>query len=283
MTYPLPFYVLRLQGDTLRGERLNAGLLALPREGLPIVRFLADPQRFVALNSSYAELDLGKWQAELPEVISRFPVEARASMMGAVMRPFVVSEHPGTVLVENGQEAHELDALFDRLIAPPPRSVIRRHAERNRPSKLHGEIKAWLKAAKVYSNRVEDLRRGRVVGQYPIDPASDLYCDFALMNGALHVVETLDLRGVERLTPTMQGQAAIKGITLDEAKECVAGGRRIAVVQASDYGAARPALHHIGRYADQVWDMSSSADKQAFSRFISEALHADIPQLALPQ
>ena len=54
-----------------------------------------------------------------------------------------------------------------------------------------------------------------MVSNYLIDPQTELYADFALLNGQLHVIEVMDLRGVDRLSSAMRGEAALKGVTLE--------------------------------------------------------------------
>lgn len=135
-------------------------------------------------------------------------------------------------------------------------------------------MRDWLRGAKAFSRKVDDIARGKVVANYPIDPAADLFADFAVLNGKLNAIETLDLRGVDRLTPSLRGDAAIKGITLDEARSRI-DGRRVVVLSATDYAVARPAIQMISRYADDVWDMHDPDARQQLAAFIAGALHRD--------
>jgi hypothetical protein len=99
----------------------------------------------------------------------------------------------------------------------------------------------------------------------------------------VHVIDTLDLRGVGHLTAGHRGQAAVKGITLDEAREQLgADSRRIAVVAASDYGVARPAIRLLERYATDTYDLATARERERLAAFIGGALHPQQP-LAAPE
>ena len=106
-----------------------------------------------------------------------------------------------------------------------------------------------------------------------------MYADFALKNGELHIIETLDLRNVDHLTPTLRGDAAIKGFTLNQANESAAN--TIAIISASDYGVAKPAISMISRWAKDIYDLSTPEEQQRFAKFMSTSLHRESLALAL--
>ena len=143
---------------------------------------------------------------------------------------------------------------------------------RNGRAALTSELLAWLRSAKAFCTKVGDLQHGKLMADYPIDPDVDLYAVFAVLNGKLNAIEMLDLRGVERLTLGMRGDAALKGVTLDEARAKI-DGRRIVVLSASDYAVARPAIQLASRCADDVLDMHDAKARQQLADFIAGALH----------
>jgi hypothetical protein len=232
------------------------------------------PSRLRALHPNLARIDLEDWSKRLCEELCQIDgVENQIALLPHMVQPFRVDEVPGVAINEGTDFLSEVESLFQRLVVSLPATI--KLAPKKKQSKLHTEIRSWLRGAKLYSSRTEDLSRRRVVSNYPVDPSTDLYVDFALKNGKIHVIETLDLRGISQVTAAVRGDAAIKSITLAEAEDMKEIGKRIALVHASDHAIAQPAVRLIDRYADEVWHMDSANDRQTFARFVSDALHVD--------
>lgn len=287
-SHELQYTVLRAVPDLYRGDALTFGLIIWAPERAQVWVDDAAVRRLVALGPNYRRWNAGETQATLQREMDRLPT---TEMRQQWLRLFVSDPAPqvGRVTIEGDQqgdaqaqiERHAQD-LLTRLVRPPAATLPpppRKQAKR--PTKLANELRDWLKGAHVYSTKVEDLRRGKVVANYPIDPGADLYADFAVLNGQLNAIETLDFRGVDHLTPTLRGNAALTGITLDGARQHVKG-RRLLVMSASDYDVARPAVELAARYADKVLDMHDAAARQWLAAFIAGALHrAELPGLDL--
>jgi hypothetical protein len=203
------------------------------------------------------------------------------SVLPLLVQPFAADVEPGFTEIGEGGSAAELERLLTWLVRPRATSLRRRRSATKKANRLNIELRQWLKQAKAYSTKVEDLRRHRVVANYPVDPQTELYADFALMNGQLHVMEVMDLRGIDRLSTALRGEAALKGITLDEAR---GKANPIGVLAASDYGIAKPAINMINRYASDVFDLGSLAERTRFASFVASSLHRqelDLPAPAL--
>jgi hypothetical protein len=233
--------------------------------------------------------DFARWSAEdeaaaLMQALARYEDEgARDAYLNVILGSHTMSGEPDQ-LSTTGDELptpqwldHRVEELLQRYVRPP-RSDLPRRKRAKPASRLQRELRDWLKASGVFSKRVEDLGKGRVVEGFPISVAQELYTDFALKNGALHVIETLDLRGIPRLTPLIRGEAAVKAITLDEARDAV-DGERMAVIRASDYAIAKPAVSLIERYASDVFIMDSPSDRQRLAEFFHTTLKKDLQQI----
>lgn len=274
MSTTTPFLILRAVTSAPRSESLNIGLVAWTELGKPLVMLDRSPSRLRALHPNLARIDLDGWSKRLCEELGRIDgIDNQITLLPHMVQPFRVDEVPGVIISDDMDLQAEIESLFGRLVAPLPATI--KLPPKRKQSKLHIEIRSWLRSAKLYSSRAEDLSRRRVVSNYPVDPSTDLYVDFALKNGKIHVVETLDLRGINHVTSAVRGDAAIKSITLAQAEDMREIGKRIALVHASDHAIAQPAVRLIDRYADVVWHMDSSADRQQFARFVSDALHVD--------
>jgi hypothetical protein len=278
-----PFVVLRATDDG-RGESMNAGVILFSPTG-PLVGMAPSSLRIRALHPDFAALPLKAWGARLEAALRKLAAEGadvatQLAVLPLYCQPLTPSGEPGTTLVTQDNASEVLASLLEWQVAARKVNVRPVRAAK-RPSKLTTQMRAWFRTAKVFSSKATDLSKGRIIANFPVAASEDLYADFAVKNGALHVIETLDLRGIDHLTPTMRGLAALKGITLDEARQAV-DGSRIAVVSASDFSVARPAVKMVERYASALYVLESPADKTAFVDFLHAALHSSaLPELRL--
>jgi Protein of unknown function (DUF3037) len=268
------FVLLRANPDLLRHESLNAGVVVFDAANTCVL-IDSTKKRLSTLHPDFGRMDLSLWAEQIQSELRKLPAESQRVMLPMLCAPFKADRELGeTIGIDASTQAQ---ALFERLVGNQRASlpVVKRLPVRQ--TKLTRELRDWFKTSKVFSSKVEDLSKNRVVANYPVSPASDLYADFALMNSKLHVVETLDLRGVDHLTPTLRGGAAIKGITLDEVGD---NDNAIAVIVASDYGIARPAISLLSRYADDLYDLSANGERQRLADFMATSLHCGT--MALP-
>lgn len=268
------FVLLRANPDALRHESLNAGVVVFDAANTCVL-IDSSKKRLSSLHPDFGRMDLSLWAEQIQTELRKLPEESQRAILPMLCAPFKADRELGQTI---GNDASTLArTLFERLVGYQRASLPAVKRLPVRQTKLTRELRDWFKTSKVFSNKVEDLSKHRVVANYPVSPASDLYADFALMNGKLHVVETLDLRGVDHLTPTLRGGAAIKGITLDEIGD---NDNAIAVIVASDYGIAKPAISLLSKYADDLYDLSSQVEKQRFADFMAKSLHCG--NMALP-
>ncbi|MCR8961173.1 hypothetical protein M0765_026615 [Variovorax sp. S2] len=279
-----PFVLLRAV-DPVRGESLNAGVVLFTPTGA-LVAAAPDAARIKALHPDFVALSMSAWAERLQESINSLAkslpeIAQQIAMLPLLCQPFVADTEPGTTLLNLDRPQETLDALMAWQVLARQVTVRAKRDRVKRQSKLTSQMRSWFRSAKVFSTNPEDLSKGRVVANFPVDARDDLYADFAVKTGRLHVLETLDLRGIDHLTPSIRGDAAVKGFTLDEARTAV-DGDRIAVVSASNYDIARPAIKMIERNATNLYVMESPKDKQAFVDFMHQALHNDaLPDLVL--
>jgi len=269
------YVLLRANSDLLRSESMNAGVVVF-NDGNTCVLIDSSRKRLPALHPDFGRMDLSLWAEQIQGELRKHPQASQRVMLPLLCAPFKVDNDLGrTTGADASAQAH---SLFERLVGGQRASIPALKSTIVRQTKLARELRDWFKAAKVFSSKVEDLSKHRVIANYPVAPASDLYADFAMMNGRLHVMETLDLRGVDHLTPAMRGSAAIKGITLDEVGE---SDNAIAVIMASDYGIAKPVISLVSRYADDVYELTAQGEKQRFADFMSKSLHCETMLLPL--
>lgn len=260
------YVILRASPDPVRFESLNAGVVVFDAENT-VVLIDDSGKRLPILHPDLGRIDFSSWSEDLQNQLRSSASELQHTLLSIISAPFVADKQVGKTIGEDASQQASL--LFQRMVERQRPSLQILNKRPVRHTKLFRELKDWFKHYKIYSQKIEGLSNHLVVPSYPIDIGSDLYADFALQNGKLSVIETLDLRNLDRLTPTIRGEAALKGITLNSAENA----RKIAVIQASDYSIAKPAINVIGKYADDLYNLSDSKDKQKFSNYIARALN----------
>jgi hypothetical protein len=276
------YLLLRFVPDPARGEALNAGVVAFTPNG-PIVRLEADVKRLRALHPDLATLDFSDWASRITDQLGMFKDrEQQMTWLAHGLAPLVADRALGQIAAEPGADLENaIEQLLTRWVRVPSRTG---KGPKRAPatSRLHGEVRAWLRRAKLFSPKLSDIGNRRVVPNFPISIADDLFAEFAMRNSATHIVETLDLRGVERLTKARHGEVGLKAVLLDQARAVTSEkGQRVLLTAADDYGAVKTAIHLLHKYADHVYAKESAADSQAFADFMARSLHSDLVALPL--
>jgi hypothetical protein len=252
------YLLLRANPDPVRFESLNAGVVVFDGQNTTVL-VDASGRRLPILHPDLGRIDFSEWAEKIQNELRAHPQEVQLSLLQILSSPLIPDRNIGKTVGEDALQ--QATALFKRMVERQLSNLPTLKARIVRQTKLNKELKDWFKSAKVFSNKIEGLSRHLVVANYPVDPASDLYADFALQNGKL--------RNVDHLTPTLRGDAAIKGFTLNEAGE---NSNAIAIISASDYSVARPAISMISRFADDVFDISTPIERQRLSHFMAESL-----------
>jgi hypothetical protein len=287
MSEKVPFSLLQIVPDRLRGEALNVGIV-LHTEAGPVLRLRMLPSRLKALMPSYGRVNLEEWRHAWLAALERFQsADQRWAWLKDAMAPLRLSETGGTIMAESAADLEaQVERLLERLVMPP-RSEAAVAKTRPKRSGLNSQLTSWLRAQRLYSSKLQDLSRNRVVSGYPLSVTEELFAEFALKNGAIHVIETLDLRGHNSYTKPLRNEASHKALVLDLAQdELDSTSQRIAVVAADDYGTMKPAVSMLNRKASVVVSMESANDRQWLADFVSRSLHLEtllnpIPEIPL--
>jgi len=284
-TESYPFALLRVRSDPVRGESFNVGLVVFVH-GKILARVDANLARLRAFDPNLAALPIwATLQQDLENIANNLDsIETQHHLLKSLLAPVHADQKLGEIALREGESLEErLEQLMQRLVRRRPRTLSISHQARGgKESKLNALLRDWFKASNIYSRNVADLSNHRVVPNYPIAANNDLYAEFALKNGVVHIIETLDFRGHDKVNAIVHKEAAIKSIVLDQAKRNLdRQSKKIAVIAASDYGAMRPVIGIVSNYADDVITMSSDQDKQRLADFITTSLHAKTA-LSLP-
>lgn len=273
MSTTVPFHVLQIVPDRVRGEVMNVGVALVTPQG-PDVRLRLLPSRLRALSPTLGRMDAQEWLDAWHAALARIDgAELRWTWLRTAMAPLQVCEAVGTLHAENDADLEmQVEAVLTRMVMPL-KAERKLTTPRPRRSRLNGQITAWLRQQQLYSRNMQDLTKNRVVSSYPLSLDEELFAEFALKNGVVHVMETLDLRGHDSYTKTLRNEASFKAMVLDLAEDSLPTSQRIAVVAADNYGDMKPAFSLLNRKATHVVNMDSSQDRQWLADFVSEALH----------
>jgi hypothetical protein len=276
-TSSFEYFVLRLTPDPLRGESLNVGVVAFLEEGARVL-IRPDTRRIKAFNPDLLGLNWDTVEADIQNQLNDLAVRnLQEFFIKTALAPFTIDSKPGFASISNESSADDtINAIIQRFVDTPTRSVSPfKVTSKKTASPLNSDLRRWFRGAKVFSSNVSDIVKHRVVPNYPVDIELSLFAEFALQNGALHIMETLDLRGVSKLSKTHFGEAAMKSVILDQAKQLDNPGKRIAVIAADDYGAVKSAIHMVSEYSNDVIAYASDTDRQRLADFVAGALHLD--------
>lgn len=277
----LKFNIVQIVPDPLRGEAMNVGIV-LHTESGPKLELSLIPSRLKALDPSWGGPEIVDHIESWTTALEQFDnPELKWNWLKNAMAPLVVTEGQGTIYFQNDEQLKEKTSeIIKRMVLPLKGKRVR--VKKAKRFDLNAQITAWLKQQHIFSRNMTDLAKNRVVSGFPLNVEEDMFAEFALKNGAVHVLETLDFRGHHSYTKTLRNEASHKAMVLDVAIERLeTQSQRLALVTADDYGEMKPALTLLNRKATALLSMESSQDRQWLADFVAKSLH--LPSLFLPE
>jgi len=275
MSLTVPYHLLQIVPDRLRGEAMNVGIALKTADG-PDVRLRLLPNRLRALAPELGRIVPQQYLDDLRAALARLPsADMRWLWLRTAMGPLRVAEVEGKIFAADADDLDaQVQAILERMVLPQRPARAPRTTERR--SRLLTQLTTWLRQQKLYSRNLPDIAKHQVVGGYPISLEEEVFAELALQNGVLHVIESLDLRGHVSYTKTLRNEASHAAMVLDLAGEVLApSSQRIAVLAADNYEDMRPAVRLINRKATAVVSMDSAQDREWLAGFVAQALHVD--------
>lgn len=183
------FVVIQFTSHALRREALNVGILIDTSSGLGVLsgRRLEKLRAIsAALNPDEVEQDL----LELPELLGAFGVTSVEDPSLADVLKAYTSFSLGSSgdYSSDPQTAHIWsEDLLSRYVNTEPALA---KPVKKRATKLRSNILQSFRAQKILARKTEGLDSHRVVYRQPL--SQGIVADFALQNGAMHILETVD-------------------------------------------------------------------------------------------
>lgn len=265
MAHIFEYAVLQAIPDARRGERANIGLCVFQREGLDVR--LSGISKVRALTGDDWRDRILAAQTHLADCFSS------GDRPGAIVKRFAfrepairLSEIAWFSVSDLADYEGRVGEILTALVARP-----RKEKGSATTTRINTEMAREFKRTKVLAESGDDIESHKIVRGFVVSADENLAADFAYKNGRYHIAATLDLR---RLNVPM-GEAALKAVTLDKAKQRFPDGVALTGVYA--LGASpeqfKPQLELLKDYADQTFNWLDPEQRRAFMRLTFDSLH----------
>ena len=209
------FAIIRLAPDDARDERLNIGAVVLNEHGLD-VRISKKLEKARVISSAIDIASLRLLVDNLEKLDERFRSQglnsqSRVEMISRV-GPITLSKL-GTFEAASMQDYEaRLQSIMKSMVDPEP--ALNRHKEKR--SKLLTQVKSIFRKEGVLAKKDEDIESHRIVTSFEIE--TGLTADLVLKNGAMHVVETIDVTGDADSSRRAFSEIGIASLVLESAR-----------------------------------------------------------------
>lgn len=260
------YSIIRLSPDPLRGEIVNIGIIVF-RPGALDIRLIENFSKVKILNPDIDTASIIEHQNAIAKAIGELDADTAISVVNGMNT--VQLSPPGTFIADTEKTYEKrIESIMKDLVIPRVKKARPRHTT------MISKLKNDFRRMKLLGTNPEDIKRHRVVANYPIAADEKLYADFALKNGQWHITETLDLRGKpDTIKGDKYKQAAVRAITLERAakrlQDCVP-----IIIYAADEIALELANYHINLLTDSAemaFNYLDNNDMARYFQYISTA------------
>jgi hypothetical protein len=262
MAHIFKYAILTAIPDPRRGERVNVGIVVLLKDRIDV--------KFAGL-SKVSALTGGEWNSYASDVekrlISRFKSGEQAEESIRSHPQLDPIFHASDIALMSVRSLSDYDTRIKEILAS---LVIRpRSQSEQKVTRINTQISRQLRLVKVLAGPDETIDSRKVIRDFPISPAKGLVADFALKNGAWHIMATLDLRK----SHVRIDEAALKAITLNKARAVYRDEAKLIGVYAAPDGVqeVKPSVALLKDYADKAYNWMNDKDRKAFIGAIRKA------------
>lgn len=267
-------YLVNYQPYPARAEHCTVGALVFAQDGKVRVHLAHNLKKVKALDPQANLESLRESLHALVKEVNEKPGAWDAFKAGVAGLRF--SPNAGFFAYASPEE-YERQVQWLLQTAAEPRSAQPRKVYQPK-SRLFVELKSTFKNYGWLGDKVEDIEDHKVVTHYPVRADEDLSAEFAMKNGRLHLVETVDFRAGAASAKRMEARG--KALVFDAAKEQDDQTQCTVVVAAQDYADIQASMNLLKRYADRVAVYESSTDMQSLLKDWARAMNR--PMLAMP-
>lgn len=235
-----------------RTEHVNIGIVVFLDGGMVRVHLAQDLKKLRAADPAVNIETVRSWESGLPRMLAGQSTEQATSFLQNFGQWKLSSTLGRFSYTHEDEYLTRVTNALHSLVSAPPKSA----RERNDASHLHIDLKTAF-AAKGWLGK--DIANHEIVERYPLGPMTT--AEFALQNGRLHVIETLDLRTSN--PSAKRNDARAKALTLDVARRSATNTAGYAVLAGIDSPLIKDAKALLSDYCENVitWESVSEMNE----------------------
>lgn len=258
--------VLRHQPYPNRTEHINIGIVTFLHDGSIRVHFASNLRKLRAFDPQVELEKLRSWERGLPDYLSGLDKQsARRELEN--LGTWKLSESLGRFVYN---DEHEYTKRVVAALSSLVDTRQRNRQERQEKSRLFIDIKNAFSINGWLGRGQTDIDKHMIVPRYKLSPETGVSAEFALRNGKLHVLETVDFR-----TSTMSAkrqEAMSKALVFDLACELEKKSVNAYVVLAGGMqDEAKQTVNLLNRYAENVLHWEDQSDMQGLMNMMANA------------
>lgn len=238
------FVILRFTPDVRRGESVNVGLAVL-NSVRPDVRILPSLAKVQALDGNVDLRPIFDLEVNIPLALASM---ADSDQLEVLKELGFASDRDVGEFVARDSTSYQaaVSELMRKLVSP-----VRRRTRHLRDTRISTDLRNSLSHKGLMGRTLGDIEKHKVVSHYPISEQLDLYADFALKNGVLSVIKTIDFRVQNAASAEKFREACAVSFSFIKAKEEEKDARRL-VVYAADVKTEAAVDRHISVLSDDA-------------------------------
>lgn len=255
------YYVISHYPSWFKSEHVNIGIVVFIGGEEIRIHFIDDLKKVKVIDPNAKVETIRSWENSLPEMLLEMPTERRVPFLQN-FGCWAIPEVAGTFVFENSKEyLARVATLLDHLaVARPRQKSTREHI-----SRLHLDVKDQFQ---IHGWMGKDIKNHEIVTRYEL--RDEVNAEFALMNGRLHVIETLDLR-TSNLSEKRK-EARSKALVLDVAKRIDAKAQTYTIIAGLSQQDTQGTRDLMNDYSDRVVHWEDTRDIEDFYLTMSRAV-----------
>lgn len=269
-------YIVEYTPYAHRNERCALAILALLPDAEPRLVLADNLRKARYLNPA---CDLDELREGLHTLAEKFT--SQPELLALYQNGFgglSISTNPGYVQYESEDSLQEA-LKWQAQIAINPIRQTKPQRERATVSRLFLELKANFKSMGWLAEGTQGLTSNKIIPRYQLLAEEGLMVDFALRNGSLHYLQTIDYR---HNTQAKRIEANAKLLTLNMGEILNEGPvQKYALIAGVDAQEAAAGIKLAERTADAIYVLESSEDMRTLMTVYGQAMgEPDLPSLA---
>lgn len=243
-----------------RTEHAHIGIVVFLSDGSVRVHFGQDLKKLRAMDPQTNLETVRSWERGLPEMLKGQTTEQAAEFLQHFGQWRLSTSLGRFAFASDDEYLARIANALQSLVAAPKSE----RRERSDVSRLHLDLKTTFGAKGWLGKNIDNHE---IVERYPIGPMTT--AEFALQNGRLHVIESLDLRTSN--PSAKRHDARSKALTLDMARKASDNTARYAILAGVDSPMMGEAVALMGDYSEHVFTWESAADMNELMALLGKA------------